>query len=500
MSTRHFIFSLIITSVFLGGCQAQSDDQRSVENTVILISIDGFRYDYFDLGNTPNLERIASSGLRVDSLHHVYPTKTFPTHYTVVTGLHPGHHGLVANSMWDPDRDARFSLGNREAVEDGFWYEGGEPIWVTAENQGVTAATFFWPGSEAQIRGVRPTYWKVYDGDVPHSDRIEQVLEWIDMPKQERPRLITLYFSTVDSAGHRYGPREEPVREALEEIDAQLGVLLDGLEARGATEDTYLLLASDHGMSRVDFDRYIMLDEYLDLTKVTISDWGPATQIWATGMPTEEIVQALTDAHPHMRVWAKADLPPRYQFDTHRRVPDVVAEADLGWMISNKPYMAGRSQFQLYGMHGWDPALKEMHGGFTMMGPGIVPGSQSPSVRSVDLYELVAHLLNIKPSPNDGNATPFMPFLTANAPVVYETLHFDCQSDGEVDRIEARIAPMHLALHWREEAHVMDRLDPANGDGFDHHFGATGLSFAFSDTAAHVEIDDRYNADCVVAH
>lgn len=135
-----------------------------------------------------------------------------------------------------------------------------------------------------------------------------------------------------------------------------------------------------------------------------------------------------------------------------------------------------------------------------MMGPGIVPGSQSPSVRSVDLYELVAHLLNIKPSPNDGNATPFMPFLTANAPVVYETLHFDCQSDGEVDRVEARIAPMHLALHWREEAHVMDRLDPANGDGFDHHFGATGLSFAFSDTAAHVEIDDRYNADCVVAH
>ncbi|HEY7905519.1 MAG TPA: ectonucleotide pyrophosphatase/phosphodiesterase, partial [Wenzhouxiangella sp.] len=378
----HFVtrFAPMLTiALLLAACQPATDqpnDQTSQANDrapVLLISIDGFRYDYFDLGETPALERLASNGVRVDSLHHVFPTKTFPTHYTVVTGKHPGHHGIVANSMWDPDRDARFSLGNREAVGDGFWYEAGEPIWVTAENQGLTTATYFWPGSEARIRGVRPTYWKPYDGDATHDERIQQVLDWVDLPEGERPELITLYFSTVDSAGHRYGPREEPVKAALEEIDGQLNTLLDGLEARGKLDEMYVLLASDHGMSRVDFDRYIMLDEYLDLSKVRISDWGPATQIWATDMEVDDIVDALEGAHPNMRVWAKEDIPPRYQFDNHRRVPDVLAEADLGWMISNKPYMAGRSQFQLYGMHGWDPALAEMHGGFVMQGPKIVP-------------------------------------------------------------------------------------------------------------------------------
>lgn len=489
---------IIALSSFLIACQPANDDSAgspSNKPRVLLISIDGFRYDYFDLGETPALNRLVENGVQVDSLHHVFPTKTFPTHYSVVTGKHPGHHGLVANSMWDPDRDARFSLGNREAVGDGFWYEGGEPIWVTAENQGVTTATYFWPGSEARIHGVRPTYWKVYDGDVPHEERIQQVLDWIDMPEGERPELITLYFSTVDSAGHRWGPREAPVQEALEEIDGQLTALLDGLEARGVLEDIYILLASDHGMSRVDFDRYIMLDEYLDLSKVLISDWGPATQIWATDMEVDDIVDALEGAHPNMRVWAREDIPERYQFDAHRRVPDVLAEADLGWMISNKPYMAGRAQFQLYGMHGWDPALAEMHGGFVMIGPAFTARSQSPSIRSVDLYELMAHLLGIQPSENDGNLAPFLPYLNADAPVTYTSHRFDC--DGSP--VEARIAPAHMSLHWQDEIHVLDRIEAKPDDEEPHRFEAIGLEFSFGDNTASVEIDDRFEADCVVA-
>lgn len=500
----HFVtrfVPMLSVALLLAACQPatdQSNVQTSQANDrapVLLISIDGFRYDYFDLGETPALERLASNGVRVDSLHHVFPTKTFPAHYTVVTGKHPGHHGIVANSMWDPDRDARFSLGNRDAVGDGFWYEAGEPIWVTAENQGLTTATYFWPGSEARIRGVRPTYWKPYDGDATHDERIQQVLDWVDLPEGERPELITLYFSTVDSAGHRYGPREEPVKAALEEIDGQLNTLLDGLEARGKLDEMYILLASDHGMSRVDFDRYIMLDEYLDLSKVRISDWGPATQIWATDMPVAEIVSALEGAHPNMRVWAKEDIPPRYQFDNHRRVPDVLAEADLGWMISNKPYMAGRSQFQLYGMHGWDPALAEMHGGFVMQGPKIVPGSQSPAIRSIDLYELMAHLLAIEPSENDGNLAPFMPYLNASEPVVYTTHNFDCQGSA----VEARVAPMHMALHWEDEVHVLDRIESSTANQ-PHQFQSVGLAFGFGDEGASVAIDERFQANCVVAN
>ena len=496
--------ALILLLLFIAvACQPDSGQTAPTESVesgekprVLLISIDGFRHDYFDLGQTPALDRLVEGGVAVDSLHHVFPTKTFPTHYSVVTGMHPGHHGVVANNMWDPDRDARFSLGNREAVGDGFWYQGGEPIWVTAEKQGMTTATYFWPGSEARIDGVRPTYWKVYDGDVAHEARVDQVLEWVDMPKGERPELITLYFSTVDSAGHRWGPREDPVKEALEEIDGHLSRLLDALETRGVLDDFYVLLTSDHGMSRVDFDRYIMLDEYLDLSKVRVSDWGPAAQIWATDMPVDEIVEALDGAHPHLRVWAKEDIPERYQFNDHRRVPDVLAEADLEWMISNRPYMAGRSQFQLYGMHGWDPALSQMHGGFAMMGPGFVPGSESPAVRSVDLYELMAHVLELTPADNDGTLAPFLPYLNADAAVGFTTHQFECGDD----QVEARIAPAHMALHWRDEVHVLDRVNGAASDAATpHRFEATGLAFEHGDDGGFVEIDDRFSARCEVA-
>ncbi|MFW6341173.1 MAG: ectonucleotide pyrophosphatase/phosphodiesterase, partial [Wenzhouxiangella sp.] len=255
---------LSLCLLLLAGCQGTRQAPESDRPLpLLLISIDGFRHDYFELAETPALDRLVDGGLKADSLHHVFPTKTFPTHYSLVTGCHPGRHGVVANSMWDPVRDARFSLGNRDAVSDGYWYDGCEPIWVTAENQGLTAATFFWPGSEARIHGVRPTHWKPYAGDTPHAERIETLLEWLDLPADQRPDLLTLYFSVVDSAGHRHGPLADPVRDALIDVDHHLGMLFDGLEERGLFNEMHIILVSDHGMSRVDFDQYIMLDDYL---------------------------------------------------------------------------------------------------------------------------------------------------------------------------------------------------------------------------------------------
>lgn len=427
---------------------------------LLLISIDGFRHDYFDFADTPALDRLVQGGLKADSLHHVFPTKTFPTHYTLVTGLYPGRHGVVANSMWDPIRDSNFSLGNRDAVSDGYWYEAGEPIWVTAQRQGLISGTFFWPSSEARIGGVRPNYWRPYDGNVPHAERIEQVLAWFDLPEAERPDLITLYFSSVDSAGHRYGPLADPVRAALEEVDGHLSTLLDGLAERGWLDRSHVLVVSDHGMSWIDFDRYIMLDEYLDLSRVRVSDWGPAAQIWATDMPVEEIVAALDGAHPHLRVWAKDDIPARYRFDQHHRVPDVVAEADLAWMISNRPFQAGRQQFQLYGMHGWDPALLEMHGALVIHGPAFAAGGRMPAVRSVDVYSLMSHLLNIEPAANDGQLDAFAPFLNAFPAPSLRHWAFDCGPQGA---LQVHASPSQAALHWDRPAqpavHVLDAID-----------------------------------------
>ena len=486
------IFAPLALLLMLSGCQGTgtlAEDQRPLP--LLLISIDGFRHDYFDLADIPAIQRLVEGGLKADSLHHGFPTKTFPTHYSTVTGCHPGTHGVVANSMWDPDRDARFSLGNREAVGDGYWYQACEPIWVTAENQGLTAGTFFWPGSEARIRGVRPTYWRPYSNDVTHLERIETLLEWLDLPADQRPDLLTLYFSSVDSMGHRHGPRADPVRAALIDVDHHLGLLFDGLAARGLLDQMHIILTSDHGMSRVDFDQYIMLDEFLDLSRVTVSDWGPAAQIWATDMPVAEIVAALDGAHPHLRVWAREDIPARYRFGQHRRVPDVLAEADLEWMISNRPHMAGQRQFSLSGMHGWDPALLEMHGALVLHGPAFAAGSRVPAVRSVDLYALMTHLLGLQPSAgHEGSLAPFAPLLGQTEAVTVEQRIYDCQGE----RLEARIGPAHMGLVWDEFVHVLDRIE-TDASGLER-FAEVDLSFEHSGQSANAEIDGRRLSNC----
>ena len=188
---------------------------------LVLISIDGFRADYLERHPSPTLRRLGAEGVRARALLPVFPTKTFPNHYTIVTGLYPEHHGIVANTMLDPADGAWFRLSDRDAVQNGRWW-GGEPIWVTAQRHGRTAAAMFWPGSEAPIGGILPRYWKPYDGSFPPEKRVDQVLQWLDLPVADRPALIHLYFSDADSAGHDYGPDSREVQEAIRRADALL--------------------------------------------------------------------------------------------------------------------------------------------------------------------------------------------------------------------------------------------------------------------------------------
>ena len=481
---------LIVVSLVLGllAVQAMAED-RPVP--LLLISIDGFRPDYFDMAETPALDRLMAGGFKAESLHHVFPTKTFPTHYSAVTGLHPGTHGVVANSMWDPRDERRFSLRDRDAVGDGYWYRDGEPIWVTAEKQGLKAVTYFWPGSEARIQGIRPTDWKLYSAAVRHGERIEQVLEWMDREGDDRPSLYTLYFSRVDSLGHRHGPATEEVLEAVVDVDDHIGRLLDGIEARDGLDNVHIIVISDHGMTRIDRERYIMLDDYLDLSRVRITDWGPAAQIWAQRMNVDQIMAALEGAHPNMRVWKREDIPARYRFGNHRRVPDVLAEADLGWMINNRPYMAAQDRFPLHGMHGWDPAWLEMHGILLARGPAFAPGSRSPAMRSVDLYALMTRLLNLQPAPNEGLIRPFLPYLDSNQSIGFEIRQFSCNNDTM--EIRAHIAPNHMGLHIGGRVFVLDRLPIFDG----RFFVDEGVYAIIVDTRAMVGIDGEESLDCI---
>lgn len=477
------VLILLIGLVALVGCSADPGErQQDKPHPLLLISIDGFRHDYIERFDSPALDRMIREGFHADSLYEAFPTKTFATHYTLVTGLHPGTHGIVANNMWDPRREAKFSLGNREAVNDGFWYQGGEPIWVSAEQQGLIAATYFWPGSEAMIQRTRPTHYRAYDGRVPHRERVDQVLEWLALPESERPDFLTLYFSRVDSRGHRDGPAAPSALAAAAEIDGQLEYLFAGLEARDLLDEINIILVSDHGMSAVSPERTVALDDYIDLSKVRVSDWGPAAQVWAERMPASEILAAV-DGAPHLRAWARADIPERYHFGSHYRVPDVIIEADPGWLISSRPYMDRPDPPK--GMHGWDPALAEMHGIFIARGPDFAAGSHAPAVAAVDLYPLMAHLLGLKPADNEGRLQTFMPYLDGDAPPDYRVERFDCRA-GEVT---ARIGPEHMALELGPRVYVLARSGK-------QAFRAAGLSFRMANGTAEGSIDGRALTGC----
>ncbi len=384
--------------------RAAADTARAPEEpTVILVSLDGFRWDYPDRYATPNLDRIAARGVRAERLRPVFPTKTFPNHYTLVTGLYPARHGIVSNAMYDPRTGASFSLGDREAVADPVWW-GGEPLWVTAEEQGLTAATYFWPGSEAPIQGVRPTYWKPYDGSVPGEERVDQVLAWLDLPPAERPSLITLYFSEVDSEGHRHGPEAPETARAARAVDAHVGRLLDGLRARGLLDAVHVIVVSDHGMATTSPERVILLDEYIDLDDARIVEYSPVLMLRPDPGMADSLYAALSDAHPHLTMYRKGELPERLHFDGHPRTPPPIGLADAGWSITTRAAYERNPERFRGGTHGYDNRLPSMQGIFYAQGPRLPRDTTVAMFLSVDLYALVTRILNLEPAPNDGDA------------------------------------------------------------------------------------------------
>ena len=403
--------ALFFLFAFLAGCGASQQtstppaSQTAGERapTVLLVSLDGFRWDYPDRYATPNLDRIARQGVRAKHLWPVFPTKTFPNHYTQVTGLYPAHHGIVSNTMYDPEMDASFSLGDTAAVRDARWW-GGEPLWVTAEKQGQTAATYFWPGSEVAPGGVRPTYWKPYDGRVPGAERVDQVLRWLDQPPGTRPTFLTLYFSAVDGAGHRFGPDAPETATAVRKVDGHLGRLLDGLEARGLRDKVNLIVTSDHGMAATSPQRVIFLDDYLDLEGVQVVDLSPVAMLRPTpGTAADSLYAALKGAHPHLSVYRKGALPERLHFDGHLRIPPLLGLADEGWSIATRDLFEEHSGRFQGGAHGYDPQLASMHGIFYAAGPAFAAQPAASAFASIDLYLLITGILHLKPAPNDGD-------------------------------------------------------------------------------------------------
>ena len=402
---RRFVLALLLAVGLVAGCRT-APPPRPVPSAgppspaVILLSIDGWRWDYHTRARLPAIQRLIESGVRAEGLVPGFPSKTFPNHYSIVTGLYPGHHGIIGNTMVDPVLPGRFTLGNREQVGNAAWW-GGDPLWNTVVRQGRRAAALFWPGSEAPIGGLRPTEWAVYDESLPNRDRVDRLLAWLDRPAAERPALLLSYFSDVDDAGHRFGPDSRQLRAALIRVDRAVGRLLAGLDARGLSGHVNVVLVSDHGMAAVGPSRVIVLSDYLDLSTVDVVDVNPNLAIAPKTVSADEVYRRLAGAHPHLRVYRKAEAPPEWRFRDHPRVPAIVGVADEGWSIARRRLNA--TALFSRGNHGYDPQVRAMHGLFVASGPAFRRGVVVPPFESVDVYGVLARVLGVPPAPNDGN-------------------------------------------------------------------------------------------------
>ncbi|CAM0999011.1 Phosphodiesterase I [Rhodanobacter sp. Root179] len=375
---------------------------------VLLISIDGYRHDYMQRGLSPTLAMLARGGVQAASMQPAFPSLTFPNHYTLVTGLTPDHHGVVNNTMFDPQL-GKFSLSSRKAISDGRWWAEGTPIWETADQHGLRTATMFWPGSEADIHGHRPDHWLAYDGAVTPAQRVDQVLAWLDLPVAERPSFLTLYFDGVDHAGHVYGPDTPQVNEALRETDAALAQLVSGLKQRGLFDRINLIVVSDHGMATVPEANNVMIDTLIPLDQVhavslgILAGFNPKSDSAEDRAAFRQIEQTLEQPQAHMQCWDKSRVPARLAYGHNARVPQLLCLANVHWRITTTDYAAKRKGRVSLGEHGFDNAEPLMQAIFVAHGPAFRVGAKVPAFPNLDVYPLMTHLLGIPAAANDGS-------------------------------------------------------------------------------------------------
>lgn len=407
VSRRLLLAVFALSALNLSGC-TRTKPIQDLQPTVILISLDGFRADYLDKYAPPNLNELASSGVRARWMTPSFPSKTFPNHYAIATGLYPQNNGIVENNIYDRQSKVVFSMSNRKAVQDGRWWLG-EPIWITAEKQGQKAAPFFFPGSEAEINGTRPTYWKPYDGNMPNAARVDQILAWLDLPVGQRPTFLSLYFSDVDDAGHHYSPDAVETKTAVLKVDEQLGNLIKGLKARGIFTQVNLIVVSDHGMATVDNNHAILLDELFNTELAEKILWThEIISIFPNAGKEDEIYATLkAKLPPQATVYRRAEVPARLHYSDSPRIAPLLVLPAEGWIVTDRKWfdeMKAKGEARhLTGSHGYDNQLESMRAIFIAHGAAFKQGQVIDGFENVQVYNIMCQILGLKPAPNDGN-------------------------------------------------------------------------------------------------
>ena len=384
------LFAIFFMGGFLGTCQAQP--KNNIKPLTILLSIDGFKPEYLKRNISPNLNTLAKNGALASHLISTFPSVTFPNHYSMVTGLYPDQHGIVNNTMVDPLIPETFTLSARKAIANSEWWNEGVPIWVSLEEQGGIASTLFWPGTETKIRNRQPRDWLAYDHNMTSLQRTEKLLVWLNREESSRADFATLYFSEVDSAGHRYGPKSEEVNKSIKNVDYAIEKLLFGLDQIGILKNTTFIIVSDHGMVEVPLENKIQIDEILKAHPRAVIEWqGPLAGIRINQEILSNVLNTLKQ-EKNMDCWHKASIPAKYRFGSHRRIPDIVCLAKIGYTIADK-------NWHILGQHGHDPYEEEMFGIFIASGYRVL-NKTIGGIENIEVYPLLLNLLNIKGEKN----------------------------------------------------------------------------------------------------
>ncbi len=402
------ILAAVLTLLIAAGCAQPQPGQEATQQPrfnapehagkprVVLVSLDGFRWDFPDRFEAPALGRLEKAGARAERLVPVFPTLTFPNHYSIVTGLPPGRHGIVGNRFLDRDAGRGYSFRDPDDVEDGSWY-GGQPLWVTAEQRGMTTAAYFFVGTEADVAGIRPTRWHRFSLDIPATERVDTALAWLAEPETTRPHLVLLYFDHVDAAGHIHGTDAPETAAAVRNVDELIHRLMQGIAGLPDGDNVYLVVVSDHGLRDLHPAAPFVVDDVVDLTGADYVAGGSFMFLYlADPASAPSVRDRINAAWPHGRAYLPSEAPAAWQTGGNPRFGDLILLAEPGHRVV--PRLRSGQPADVAG-HGWAPEDPAMHGILLMAGPGIPPGTRLPAVANTDVYPLLVRMLGLPAAP-----------------------------------------------------------------------------------------------------
>lgn len=389
-------YCLILTTALLAlACQGK------IDNYTVILSLDGSRWDYADYYDMPFFDSLAAVGVKA-RMEPSFPSSTFPNHYTMATGLVPDHHGIVGNSFWNPETQEAYGIREKGPRYDPRYYLG-EPVWITAQKQGVKCGVVYWVGSDIAIKDTYPTYYRHWDEE-PHwnfEERCDEIVRLLCLPQEERPRLVMGYFDEPDHQGHVHGPFSPETKEMVEHMDSLVHSLYLRLKALPHGDRINFIVAGDHGMTEISPERFISWKGLIDEDLVDHIIGSTPTSIWVKEGHVDEVYDALKGVE-HINVWKKEEVPEYLNFGTSDRVGDIIVSPELGWQFNFAP---SRNN----GTHGFDPRETDMMVAFRAVGPDFKEGYEAPltegegsAFHNTDLYPLLCHLLGVEPAPVDG--------------------------------------------------------------------------------------------------